>query len=133
MTVNSLKGEINGPGDLPGRNVTTLAGSTSEKWLVAKGIDTVPALNPAAAIQSMKLGRAQAVVYDAPMLSYYLNQSGDTSLQLAGPVFDRQNYGIGVQGDSPLRERLNRALLTLNERGFPEELRRRWFGGKTAE
>ena len=133
MTVNSLKGEINGPGDLPGRKVATLAGSTSEKWLVAKGIDTVPAPDLAAAIQAMKLGRAKAVVYDAPMLSYYLNQSGDTGLQLAGPVFDRQNYGIGVQEDSPLRERLNRALLALNERGFLEELRRKWFGGETAD
>ena len=133
MTVNSLKGEINGPGDLPGRKVATLAGSTSEKWLVAKGIDTVPAPDLAAAIQAMKLGRAKAVVYDAPMLSYYLNQSGDTGLQLAGPVFDRQNYGIGLQEDSPLRERLNRALLALNERGFLEELRRKWFGGETAD
>ena len=128
MTVNSLRGEINGPGDLPGRRVATLAGSTSEKWLKAKGIETVPAPNLAGAVAALKTGQAKAVVYDAPMLSYYLNQSGDTGLQLAGPVFDRQNYGIGVQQDSPLRERLNRALLALNERGFLEELRKKWFG-----
>ena len=100
---------------------------------MAKGIDTVPAPELAATIRAMKLGRAKAVIYDSSILSYYLNQSGNTSLQLAGPVFDRQNYGIGVQVDSPLRERLNRALLTLNERGFLEELRRRWSGGETAD
>ena len=133
MTVNSLKGEINGPGDLMGRKVATLGGSTSEKWLQAKGIETIPAVDVAGAVQLMKQGKAKAVVYDAPMLSYYLNQSGDSNLQLAGPVFERQNYGIGVQDGSPLRERLNRALLALNERGFLEELRKKWFGATMAE
>ena len=133
MTVNSLKGEINGPGDLPGRKVATLAGSTSEKWLQAKGIETVPAADVTGAVQLVKQGKAKAVVYDAPMLSYYLTQSGDSNLQLVGPVFERQNYGIGIQDSSPLRERLNRALLTLNERGFLEELRKKWFGAETAE
>lgn len=133
MTVNSLKGEINGPGDLPGRKVATLAGSTSEKWLVAKGIETVPAADLAGAVALLKSGQAKAVVYDAPMLSYFLNQSGDSGLALAGPVFDRQNYGIGIQQDSPLRERLNRALLVLNERGFLDDLRKKWFGNPEAE
>lgn len=133
MTVNSLKGEINGPGDLPGRKVATLAGSTSEKWLQAKGIETVPAADVAGAVQLMKQGKAKAVVYDAPMLSYYVKQSGDSALQLVGSMFERQNYGIGLQDASPLRERLNRALLALNERGFLEELRKKWFGAETEE
>jgi polar amino acid transport system substrate-binding protein len=133
MTVNSLRGEINGPGDLPGRPVATLAGSTAEKWLVSRGIEVVSAPDLAGAVVALKTGRAKAVVYDAPMLSYFLNQNGDSGLQLAGPIFERQNYGIGVQQDSPLRERLNRALLALTERGFLEELRRKWFGSATAE
>lgn len=128
MTVNSLKGDINGPGDLPGLKVATLAGSTSEKWLQARGIESVPAPDVAGAIQLLKQGKAKAVVYDAPMLSYYLTQNGDSGLQLVGPVFERQNYGIGLQDASPLRERLNRALLALNERGFLEDLRKKWFG-----
>lgn len=53
---------------------------------MAKGIDTVPAPELAATIRAMKLGRAKAVIYDSSILSYYLNQSGNTSLQLAGPV-----------------------------------------------
>ena len=133
MTVNSLKGGINGPGDLPGLKVATLAGSTSEKWLQTKGIETVPAANVAEAVQLMKQGKAKAVVYDAPMLSYYLKQSDDSNLQLVGPVFERQNYGIGIQDASPLRERLNRSLLALNERGFLEDLRKKWFGENMAD
>ena len=133
MTVNSFKGEINGPGDLKGRRVATLAGSTSEKWLKAKGIEVVAAPDLAGAVDAMKSGNAKAVVYDAPMLSYFMNQNADSSLTLAGPVFDKQNYGIAVQEDSPLRERLNRALLALNERGIVQELRDKWFGAPAAE
>ncbi len=133
MTVNSLKGDINGPGDLPGRKVATLAGSTSEKWLQDKGIETVPAADVAGAVLLLKQGKATAVVYDAPMLSYYLNQSHDTNLELVGPVFGRQTYGIGLQDASPLREHLNRALLALNERGFIDDLRRKWFGSDVPE
>ena len=77
---------------------------------------------------ALKKGDVDAVVFDAPILSYTLNQSGDSSLQLVGPVFEKQNYGFAVQQDSPLREQLNRALLALNERGFLEELRKKWFG-----
>jgi len=133
MTVNSLKSDISGPGDLVGLKVATLAGSTSEKWLAAKGITVVPAKDLAAAVSALKAGQARAVVYDAPMMEYYLNQHADSTLQLVGPMFDRQNYGIGLQEGSPLRERLNRALLALNERGLLDDLRKKWFGAEQAE
>jgi ABC-type amino acid transport substrate-binding protein len=60
---------------------------------VAKGIDTVPAPELAATIRAMKLGRAKAVIYDSSILSYYLNQSGNTSLQL-GPRLRRTGSPI---------------------------------------
>ena len=132
MTVNSLKGDINGPGDLPGHSVATIGGSTSETWLTSKnggGSIKVQLLNDIeACIAALKDGKVQAVVFDAPILSYKLHQSGDSNLQLVGPVFEKQNYGFAVQQDSPLRKRLNLALLALNERGYLEELRKKWFG-----
>ena len=45
-----------------------------------------------------------------------------------GPMFEKQFYGIGLQQDSPLRLPINRALLALNERGFMDELQKKWFG-----
>jgi len=132
MTVNSLKGEINGPGDLPGHTVATIGGSTSEAWLAARNkegnIQLVLFNDIESCVTALKKGKAQAVVFDAPILSYTKNRSGDSNLELVGAVFEKQNYGFAVPQDSPLRERLNRALLALNERGFIEELRQKWFG-----
>ncbi|HEX8373428.1 MAG TPA: transporter substrate-binding domain-containing protein [Chthoniobacterales bacterium] len=132
MTVNSLKGDINGPGDLPGHTVATIAGSTSETWLTSRNRDNTIKVRTykviAECVTALKKGEVKAVVFDAPILSYTMQQSGDSDLKLAGPMFERQNYGFAVQQDSPLREQLNRALLALNERGLIEELRTKWFG-----
>ncbi len=128
LTVNSLKGDINGPNDLPGRNVATLSGSTSETWLNSKGAKVQSFAAIPDCIAALKAGTVQAVVYDAPMLQYAVNQSGDDKLELVGPVFDKQNYAFALQDGSALRERINRALLAVTERGAGAELRKKWFG-----
>lgn len=66
----------------------------------------------------------QAVVYDAPVLQYESAKLNDEKLQMVGPVFQRQNYAFALQQDSPLREKLNQALLTMHERGIGIELRK---------
>jgi polar amino acid transport system substrate-binding protein len=128
LTVNSLKGDINGPSDLPGRDVATIKGSTSEGPLITMGAKVQTFANVTECVAALKSGRVQAVVYDAPMLRYAVNQSGDDKLQMVGPVFDRQNYAFALQDGSALRERINRALLALTERGVGTELRKKWFG-----
>jgi len=130
LTVNSLKGDINGPGDLPGRKVASVEGSTSETWLTNKGAKVTPLADVAECVAALKAGKVDAVVYDAPMLQYAATRSGDDKLQMVGPVFDRQNYAFALQDGSPLCERINRALLSLTERGVGNELRKKWFGAE---
>lgn len=130
LTVNTLRGEISGPGDLPGRTVATIGGSTSEAWLKGKKITAKPFPTVAACTAALKAGEAQAVVYDAPMLLYALNQAKDSDLQLVGSVFERQSYAIALQQNSPLRKRINLALLQVTEQGLREELRKKWFGAE---
>ena len=128
LTVNSLKGDINGPGDLPGRKVATVKGSTAETWLTAKGAKVVPLATPGECVIALKSGDVQAVVYDAPVLQYEAAKLNDEKLQMVGPVFERQNYAFALQQDSALRERLNQGLLDLTERGAGNELRKKFFG-----
>jgi ABC-type amino acid transport substrate-binding protein len=128
LTVNSLKGDINGPDDLPGRQVATIKGSTTETWLNDKGAKVTALADVAACIEALKAGQVQAVVYDAPVLQYEAAKSNDTSLHMVGPVFERQNYAFALQQDSLLRERLNQALLLLSEEGVGSALREKYFG-----
>ncbi len=128
LTVNSLKGDINGPSDLPGRNVATIQGSTSATWLEARGVKVLPFTTVDDCVAALKAGKVDAVVYDAPLLQYAVKKAGDEKLQMIGSVFETQNYAFALQQDSPLRERINRALLDLQERGVGMELRKKWFG-----
>ena len=128
LTVNTLKGDISGPGDLPGRDVATITGSTAANWLANHGANPKPYPTLAECITALKRKEVAAVVYDAPLVQYAVSKDGDEKLQLVEPAFDRQNYAIGLQQDSPLRERINRALLSLSETGANTDLQKKWFG-----
>jgi len=134
LTVNSLSSDINGPGDLPGRRVATISGSTAETWLQKLGTNGGQKVNVKAfpnvpdCLAALKEGAVQAVVFDAPILRYYLNKGGAEGLALVGPLFERNNYGFGLLADSPLREPINQVLLNLSERGVTDDLQRKWFG-----
>lgn len=127
LTINSLNGDINGPGDLPGRKVATVKGSTTEGWLTAKNAKVQAFATVTECVLALKEGKVQAVVYDAPVLQYEAAKLNDEKLQMVGPMFERQNYAFALQQDSPLRERLNQALLKLSEQGVGNELRKKYF------
>jgi polar amino acid transport system substrate-binding protein len=136
LTVNSLSSDINGPGDLPGRRVATISGSTAEIWLQKLGAGggqkvSVKAFpNIPDCLAALKEGSVQAVVFDAPILRYYLQKQSGDELALVGQLFERNNYGFGLQAGSALREPINQVLLNLSERGVTDDLQRKWFGAE---
>jgi len=134
LTVNTLTGDINGPNDLPGKRVATIAGSTTETWLGKLGTSGGQKVNVSTfatipeCLDALKRGNVQAVVFDAPILKYYVNKLGPDEFALVGGLFEKNNYGFGLQQNSPLREQINRVLLNLNESGVTDELKTKWFG-----
>lgn len=129
LTVNNLKSDISGPNDLATRNVATISGSTAASWLSAHGANVRPYADLGQCIAALKAREVSAVVYDAPLLQYAVKEDPDDSLQLVPVIFEQQNYAIGLRQDSPLRERINHALLSLNEAGVNARLNKQWFGG----
>ncbi len=128
FVVNSLAGDIRGPKDLPKRKVATIAGSAAETWLANNGAVVKPAPGLQECFDALARGSVDAVVYDAPILKYYLKKPENEKFTLVGELFDRNNYGFALQDNSPLRERVNGALLTLSENGVTTKLRKDWFG-----
>ena len=132
LVVDSLTSDINGPNDLPGKKVATIGGSTAENWLKKfEGgdkikVQTFPDIP--ACIEALKKNEVKAIVFDAPILKYYLTKPGMSNLALVGVPFARNNYGFGLQQDSPLREPINRVLLNLHENNVIRELEEPWFG-----
>jgi len=75
----------------------------------------------------LKTGAVQAIVFDAPTLQYWAAKRGRGSVQVVGPVFRPEKYGIAVPQGSPLRKQINEVLLTLYDDGKYDEIRSKWF------
>jgi polar amino acid transport system substrate-binding protein len=127
LTVQQLKGDINGPEDLPGKRVATVTGSTAAIYLRSNGIATAEGATVSEAIKALLDKQVDAVVFDAPVLLYYAAQEGKGKVNVVGGIFRREAYGILFPQNSPLRKPVNEALLKLRENGTYDTLYRKWF------
>lgn len=127
-TVNELHGSVHGPADLPGLRVATVSGTTGADFLRRIRADVTEVGSIDDAIELLRLGRTDAIVYDAPVLQYIAEHSEKGLMRVIGPVFHTKSYGIALPPDSPLREAVNLALLELKESGKYREIRELWFG-----
>ncbi|MBL4768387.1 MAG: transporter substrate-binding domain-containing protein [Rhodobacteraceae bacterium] len=128
MTVAALNGTVNSVNDLHRQRVATIENSTAAQYLTRRDIvfRAYPGLEPM--LRDFEAGKIEAVVFDAPILSYYATHEGINFASMAGSVFRRENYGIIFPTGSPLVEDVNLALLSLRENGAYDELYTRWFG-----
>jgi polar amino acid transport system substrate-binding protein len=62
-------------------------------------------------------------------LLYYSAHEGKGKVQSIGSIFRKEYYGIAFPDKSPLRKRVNEALLKLKENGVYDKLYIKWFGG----
>jgi polar amino acid transport system substrate-binding protein len=129
LTLQQLRGDINGPEDLPGKRVASIRGSTSSEYLKQHAIGVTEFPKVEEALEALQRGEADAVVYDAPVLLYYASHEGNGKVQPAGAIFHKENYGIVFPSDSRYRKPVNEALLKIKEAGTYDRLYQKWFGG----
>lgn len=111
FTVQQLGSRISGPGDLPGMRVATVPGSTSAEYLKSQRIESLYQDSLLAAIEAVSNGRADAAVYDAPVMRYIASNQYRGRIEVLPQEFAHQDYAIGLVSASELREPINRALL----------------------
>jgi ABC-type amino acid transport substrate-binding protein len=135
LTVSQLESEIDGPEDLVGVRVGTVASSTSARWCDEQRLYAELYESPEQALEALVRGEVGAVVYDAPVLQYltYGGQGGrrgatGNELSVLPHVFDRQNYAIGLRQGLEGREQLNQNLLKRVESPWYRELTGRYLG-----
>ncbi|ASQ91226.1 ABC transporter substrate-binding protein [Prosthecochloris sp. GSB1] len=111
LTTGSLEGRVHGPADLPDVRTGTVHGSTSmsyleEEYIPFDAFDTVEH-----ALQALRDGRIDAVVYDEPIMRYAVANDADRGVRVLENSFRRESYAIALPSGSPLREAINRELL----------------------
>jgi polar amino acid transport system substrate-binding protein len=130
MTVQQLQGDINGPEDLPGKQVATTTGSTSAQYLRQQNAQVLEFPKIEEAYDALLKAQADAVVFDAPVLLYHAAHEGKGKVNVVGAIFRKESYGIVFPQNSSYRKPVDNALLRLKENGTYQKLYDKWFGSK---
>ena len=127
FTVGKFEALIKSPADLVGKSVCTVAKTTSSKALDRFNVkyDGVAAIDDC--YQGLGDDKYEAVVYDAPVLTYYANQIAPGTVELVGGVLQPEDYGLAFRNGSELREDADEALLRMREDGTYSQIKRKWF------
>ncbi len=128
LTVKQIKESISGPQDLPGKVVGTIADSMAVDYLRAHDARVRAFDQPDQMFQALLNKEVVAVVFESPVVRYYAAHAGKGRVRLVGPGFDTGPLAMVFQLDSPLRRRVDIALVTLRHNGTYQQLYNKWFG-----
>lgn len=128
LTVEQIRGAIEGPSDLPGKEVATIASSVAADYLRKQNAQVQEFL-PDQMFKALLDKKVDAVVAPTPLLLYYAAHEGTGRVKMVGAEFDRRPIAIEMQLDSPLRRKIDRALVALREDGTYQQIYDKWFGG----
>ena len=113
LTVSKIDGPIVTQKDLARGKVASIKESVSDIYLRNRRVYPVYYKDVESGLLAVKNGSVDAMVYDAPLLQYYINNKFRKSLTLTGAQFETQNYSIIVPQDSKRLEKINQALLEI--------------------
>lgn len=132
MTVNAIQDSVDNISDLDGRRVGTISKSTSADFLDRRGISNVGYTDLDGLLKAFEDDKLDAVVFDGPILAYYVRTHSEGKAQLLERVYRPENYGMVFPSGSELREDIDQAILRLREDGTYDELLIKWFGAAYA-
>jgi len=132
LTVQKFDSQISGPADLFGKQVATVAGTTSAAYLQNMGVHVTTTNTIEDSFALLRDKQYDAVVFDAPVLQYYVSHDGDGVAQIAGPRFQAADYGFAFRIGSNLRKPVDETLLSMREDGTYDEIKQKWFGSDEA-
>ena len=116
FTLNAMTTEVKTLDDLRGLHVGALVASTSSAFLESNGITHQTRSDLDTLVNGLDSGALDAIVSDAAFLTYRINQGKQQgkfkSLTVLPYELEAQNYAFILKQDSPLREKINLALLT---------------------
>ncbi|KPD14284.1 transporter substrate-binding domain-containing protein [Phaeobacter sp. 11ANDIMAR09] len=128
MTVEAISGSITSVNDLYGKRTGTIEASTAANFLQRRDIDYQGYNSLEELLAAFEAGDIRVVVFDAPVLNYYVQHGGSAHGRTIGSVFLREYYGFVFPQGSAMTEQVNRSLLEMQEDGSYEALYHSWFG-----
>jgi len=127
LTVQQLGTVVHGVEDLNRVRSVAVDGSTGEQFLRKRGIRTLQVATADEGLALLREGRADALVYDEPLLRYLLKDA-EPGIEILPHSIERQYYAFGMKPGFARSEILNRALLADTGDAEWEESLNRYLG-----
>ncbi|MGF1701215.1 transporter substrate-binding domain-containing protein [Photobacterium makurazakiensis] len=119
FTLGLLNSDIKGPNDLANLTVGAKKASTSSEFLVNQSIVHRDYEDIESLLTALDNEDVEAIVADDAVLKYLIKKSKESGqyedLTVLPYRFEKQNYGLVIENNSPYREQLNRALLKIRQ------------------
>ncbi len=124
--------EITSISDLEGKTVALKEGTASVDYVNENVSDCTVTTFPNIenAYLEVQRGTADAVVYDAPNMLYYVAQNPECGCKVVGDLVDACQYGAVLQKGSEYTEYINAALAHFQEDGTYDTIYEKWFGNE---
>lgn len=133
LTVHQLSESTLDLQTLSGESVGAIAGTTGEIFLQSQPVKLVAYPDFVTAVAALETGKIKGLVQDAPAIQYFISRNPDMFV-LAGDLLTNEGYGIAVREENAnLLERIDRLILDYQQRGFLQELDRKWFNEALSE
>lgn len=134
LLVPAAQSAIASVDDLAGKRVACKIGSTSYDFLQMrvgdKAGEIIPYPDSTDMYMALMSGSVDAVLYDAPNVSYFAKTRGRGRVKTVGPLYQGQQYGIALVEGSPWRKAVNDALAAMRKDGTYADIHEKWFGEK---
>ena len=128
LTLNRLAAPLPSMRRLRTMRVGTVAPSTSADYLRTMGIKPVLFAHVRSALVALQDRKIQALVYDAPILRYFIRGRLAANIRILPELVQRQYYAIALPDGSPLRRAISDALLEEINSAHWRRLKDRYLG-----
>jgi polar amino acid transport system substrate-binding protein len=128
LTVNAIHDSVEKLGDLEGRAIGTIEASTTADFLTTRGISHFKYDGLAEMLDAFETDEIEVVVFDGPILAYYVQTKGLGKARLIDRVYRPEKYGMVFTEGNIFREAVDQAFLRLREDGTYDSLVFKWFG-----
>jgi ABC-type amino acid transport substrate-binding protein len=130
ITVNRLGTDLLRGRALEDLSIGAVADSAAQEHAASRGlrVRAYPAIGDA--LRALQADQLDVVLHDEPILRYLQREQEDAAVDIAPRSLVRDDYGFGMPSGSPLREPINRALLTAIQQASWGDVRRRYLGAQ---
>ncbi len=128
LTVEKIDGSITSIGDLYGRDVVTVEGTTSSRYLESIDLPATVVADVDLAVSELVEDRAEAVVYDEPVLAWEARTTANGTAHMVARTYEPQSIAMAWSEEDPRIEAVDAAILGLREDGTLAVLAETWFG-----